>query len=85
MKDPSQPWNEPTVELVADGWKMVVFTDQTRSRHLDSITSPDGRRGDFDNWQSDVEFSQQPEDRLNREDAKGVDRMFRACRASGIN
>lgn len=80
LKNPNQHWNDETVELVVDGWKMVIFTDDTRSRHLDSIASPDGRRGEFDNWRSDVEFSQQPEDRLYREDSDAVHRMFQASR-----
>jgi hypothetical protein len=80
LKNADQHWNDETVELVVDGWKLVVFTDNTRSRHLDSITSPDGHRGDFDNWRSDVEFSQQPEDRLYRQDSDAVNRMLHALR-----
>jgi hypothetical protein len=60
----------------------VIFTDDTRSRHLESIASSDGRRGDFASWRSDVEFSQQPEDRLYREDNDAVERMFRAFRSA---
>ncbi|HEX4056075.1 MAG TPA: hypothetical protein VHX86_17575 [Tepidisphaeraceae bacterium] len=80
LKGPYQFWNDETVEMVVDGWKMVIFTDNTRSRHLDSVAAPDGRRGEFDNWRSDVEFSQQPEDCLYREDSDAVDRMFQAFR-----
>ncbi len=80
LKDRHQFWNDETVELVVDGWEMVVFTDDTRSRHLDSVASPDGRRGEFQTWRSDMEFSQQPEDRLYREDGHAVDRMFQALR-----
>jgi hypothetical protein len=80
LKNHYQLWNEPTVELEIDGWKLVVFTDTTRSRHLDSVTSPDDRHGNFENWRCDVEFSQQPEDRLHREDSLAVDQMFQAFR-----
>ena len=80
MKNPYQHWSDQTVELTADGWKVVLFTDVTRSRHLDSVASPDGRRGDFETWRSDGEFSQQPEDRLYRQDSNAVDRMFQAFR-----
>jgi len=82
LKSPNQFWGNETVELVVDGWKVVVFADETRSRHLDSVAAPDGRRGEFINWRSDVEFSQQPEDRLNREDGDAVDKMFRAFRSA---
>jgi ElaB/YqjD/DUF883 family membrane-anchored ribosome-binding protein len=80
LKNPYQRWSEETVELFVDGWKLVIFTDNTRSRHVDSIASTDGRRGEFKTWRSDVEFSQQPEDRLYREDNDAVDRMFQAFR-----
>lgn len=78
MKNPYQLWNEQTVEMAVDGWKIVVFSDDTRSHHVDTIASPDGRRGEFVAWRSDAEFSQQPEDRLYREDSTAVDRMFQA-------
>jgi hypothetical protein len=78
LKNHCQFWTDATVELFVDGWRLVVFTDSTRSSHLDSITSPDGRRGQFNDWRSDVQFSQQPEDRLGREDSEAVDRMFQA-------
>lgn len=80
LKNADQDWDHETVELIVDGWKLMVFTDDTRSRHLDSIMSPDGHRGDFDNWRSDAEFSQQPEDRLYRQDSDAVNRMFHALR-----
>jgi hypothetical protein len=80
LRNPYQFWTDQTVELSVDGWRLVVFTDTTRSRHLDSVASPDGRRGEFDNWRSDVQYSQQPEDRLYREDNDAVDRMFQAFR-----
>jgi len=80
LKNPYQHWNDQTVELTAGGWKMTVFTDETRWSHLDSVTSPDGRRGESRNWHSDAEFSQQPEDRLYREDSDAVHRMFLAIR-----
>jgi hypothetical protein len=80
MKDASQPWDDPTMKLVVDGWNVVVFTDGTRSRHVDSVASPDGRMGESDDWRSDAEFSQQPEDRLYREDSGAVERMFQAFR-----
>ena len=80
LKNPYQHWNDPSVELMVIGWKVVIFTDVTRSRHLDSVESPDGRRGDFETWRSDAEFSQQPEDRLYRRDSNAMDRMFRAFR-----
>jgi len=57
-----------------------VFTDATRWTHLDSITSRDGRRGESSTWKSNAEFSQQPEDRLYREDDNAVNRMFQAFR-----
>jgi hypothetical protein len=80
LKNPHRYWTDDTIELLVNGWQLVIFTDQTRSRHLDSVVSSDGRRGEFDDWRSDVQFSQQPEDRLNREDGEAVDRMFQACR-----
>jgi hypothetical protein len=82
LKNPYQYWNDQTVELMAKGWKVVLFTDVTRSRHLHSVTSPDGRRGDFETWQSEAEFSQQPEDRLYRQDGNAVNRMFEAFRTA---
>jgi hypothetical protein len=82
LKNPYQHWNDQTVELFVDGWKLVVFTDDTRSRHVDSIASSDGRLGEFSSWRSDMEFSQQPEDRLYREDNDAVDRMFQAFRCA---
>jgi hypothetical protein len=82
LKGPYQFWTDETVELLVDGWKVVVFTDDTRSHHLDSIAAPDGRQGEFTNWRSDVEFSQQPEDRLYREDSDAVNRMFQAFRSA---
>jgi hypothetical protein len=36
--------------------------------------------GESDDWRSDAEFSQQPEDRLYREDSGAVERMFQAFR-----
>jgi len=78
MKNLYQFWSDETVEVMVDGWKLVLFTDNTRSRHLYSATSSDGRRGGFDDWRSDVQFSQQPEDRLYREDNDAVERMFTA-------
>jgi hypothetical protein len=83
MKDSDQHWNDETVELAVDGWKLVLFTDASRWSHLDSITSPDGRHGESSTWKSDAEFSQQPEDRLYREDDKAVNRMFKAFRNAG--
>jgi hypothetical protein len=80
MKNPYQHWTDQTVELTADGWKIVLFTDATRSRHLDTVATPDGRRGGYDTWRSDAEFSQQPEDRLNRQDGSAVARMYQAFR-----
>jgi hypothetical protein len=80
LKNPYQFWTDETVEFLVEGWKLVIFTDKTRSRHLDSVVCPDGRRGEFDDWRRDVQFSQQPEDRLNREDSEAVDRMFGAFR-----
>lgn len=80
LRNPYQFWTDETVDVMVDGWKLVLFTDPTRSHHLDSVVSPDGRRGGFDNWRSDVEFSQQPEDRLYREDSDAVSRMFGAAR-----
>jgi hypothetical protein len=80
LKDPSQPWNDETIELLVDGWNVVIFTDDSRGRHVDSVTSPDGRGGGFNDWRSDMSLSQQPEDRLNREDSNAVDRMFQAFR-----
>jgi hypothetical protein len=78
LRDPYQSWDNQTVELVIGGWKMSAFTDATRSRHVDKLTSPDGRVGDFKSWRSDAEYSQQPEDRLDREDDGAVNRMFQA-------
>jgi hypothetical protein len=78
LKNPYQHWDDETVELFVNGWRMTIFTDDTRARHLDALASPDGRRGKFENWQSDAEFSQQPEDRLYREDNDAVNRMFQA-------
>jgi hypothetical protein len=80
LKNPYQHWSDQIVELMVDGWKVLLFTDVTRSRHLDSVVSPDGRRGDFETWRSDAEFSQQPEDRLYRQDSNAMDRMFQAFR-----
>ena len=80
LRNPHQFWTDETVELSVDGWRLVVFTDSTRSSHLDTVASPDGRRGEFDDWRSDVQFSQQPEDRLYREDSEAVIRMFQAFR-----
>jgi hypothetical protein len=80
LKNPFQFWNDQTVELTAGEWSMVLFTDETRWTHLDSVTSPDGRRGESKNWRSDMELSQQPEDRLYREDSTAVHRMFQAVR-----
>jgi hypothetical protein len=80
LRNPFQFWTDSTVEILVDGWRLVVFTDSTRSRHVDSVASPDGRGGRFENWVSDVQFSQQPEDRLYREDSGAVDRMFEAFR-----
>lgn len=82
MNGSSQPWTDPTMNLVVDGWNVVVFTDGTRSRHVDSVASPDGRMGKFDDWRSDAAFSQQPEDRLNREDSTAISRMFQAFRSA---
>jgi hypothetical protein len=79
-KNPHQYWTDDTAEFLVDGWKLVLFTDETRSRHLDSVVASDGRRGEFDDWRCDVQFSQQPEDRLYREDSEAVDRMFQAFR-----
>lgn len=80
LRNPFQFWTDSTVEILVNGWRLVVFTDTTRSRHVDTIASPDGRHGKFDDWRSDVQFSQQPEDRLDREDGDAVDRMFQAFR-----
>jgi hypothetical protein len=80
LKNPSQRWDEKTVELIADGWNIVLFTDTTRSRHVNKLVSPDGRWGSSEDWLSDSEYSQQPEDRLYREDSDAVDRMFQAFR-----
>jgi hypothetical protein len=80
LKDPARSWDESTMELAVDGWTVTIFTDENRRNHVDLITSPDGRRGEFKNWRSGAEFSQQPEDRLHREDNKAVDRMFQAFR-----
>jgi len=80
MKNLYQYWTDEMVEVLVDGWKLVLFTDNTRSRHLDSVTSSDGRRGGFDDWRSEGQFSQQPEDRLYREDNNAVERMFAAFR-----
>jgi hypothetical protein len=80
MKNFCLPRFDPTMELIVDGWNVVVFTDETRCRHIDSLASPDGRTGTFDDWRSDVEFSQQPEDRLCREDSTAGNRMFQAFR-----
>jgi hypothetical protein len=78
LKDPSSHWNESTMALIVDGWTVVIFTDDGRRNRLDTITSPDGRHGDFRNWRSDALFSQQPEDRLYREDSKALYRLFQA-------
>jgi hypothetical protein len=80
MKNLYQYWTDDMVEVLVDGWKLVLFTDNTRSRHLDSVISSDGRRGGFDDWRSDMQFSQQPEDHLYREDNNAVERMFTAFR-----
>jgi hypothetical protein len=80
MKNLCLPRIDLTMELIVDGWNVVVFTDETRRRHIDSLASPDGRMGTFDDWRSDAEFSQQPEDRLCREDSTAGDRMFQAFR-----
>ncbi|MGA2581788.1 MAG: hypothetical protein ABSG31_00810 [Tepidisphaeraceae bacterium] len=80
LKNPRQQWDEETVELVVDGWHVSLFADVTRSRHVNRVTSPDGRLGSSEDWRSDEEFSQQPEDRLYREDSDAVDRMFQAFR-----
>ena len=82
MIDPSETWDDPTMKFVVDGWNIVVFTDGTRSRHVDSVASPDGRMGNFDDWRCDGEFSGQPEDRLYREDSGAVNRMFQAFRSA---
>ena len=79
-KNASEPWSNSTVELVVDGWTIVIFTDNSRQNYVDRITSPDGRWGEFKDWRSDAEFSQQPEDRLYREDSNAVHRMFQAFR-----
>ncbi len=76
LKDASQHWGNSTIDLIVDGWTLVIFTDEGRRNRLDTITSPDGRRGEFKNWRSGELFSQQPEDRLHREDSKSLDRMF---------
>jgi hypothetical protein len=80
MKNSDQHWNDQTVELVVEGWKLVIFTDAARWSHIASMTSPDGRLGESRSWCSDSEFSQQPEDRLYREDSNAVSRMFTAFR-----
>jgi len=80
LKDPSSHWNNSTMDLIVDGWTVVVFTDEGRRNHVDTITSPDGRRGGFKDWRSGALFSQQPEDRLHREDNKSLNRMFQAFR-----
>ena len=84
LKDASQLWTDETVNMIAEGWQMEIFTDDTRSRHIESVTSPDGRRGVSSDWCSDVEYSQQPEDRLNREDGDAVDRMFQAFKRARV-
>jgi len=79
-KDASEPWTNPTIQLVVDGWTVVIFTDNSRRNCVDKITAPDGRWGEFKDWRSDAEFSQQPEDRLYREDSNALHRMFQAFR-----
>jgi hypothetical protein len=80
LRNPYQFWTDQIVELLVDGWRITLFTDNTPSSYLDSIASPDGRKGEFNDWRSDMRFSQQPEDRLYREDPNAVQRMFQACR-----
>jgi len=80
LKGPARHWNNSTMDLMVDGWTVVIYTDEGRRNHLDAITSPDGRRGEFKNWRSGELFSQQPEDRLYREDSKSLGRMFQAFR-----
>jgi hypothetical protein len=82
LKNRFQHWDDETVEIFVNGWRMTIYTDSTRSRHLDTLASPDGRQGKFANWQSDAEFSQQPEDRLYREDNNAVNRLFQAFRGA---
>jgi hypothetical protein len=77
-KDASQHWGNSTMDLTVDGWTVGIFTDEGRRNRLDTITSPDGRRGEFKDWRSNALFSQQPEDRLHREDNKSLNRMFLA-------
>ena len=80
LKDPARHWNDSTIELIVNGWTVTIFTDERRRNHLDTVTSPDGRRGAFQNWRSDKLMSDQPEDRLFREDSGAVSRMFQAFR-----
>ena len=43
------------VEYLVDGWKITIFNDCNSWDYIDSAESPDGRRGEFEDWVHDPE------------------------------
>jgi hypothetical protein len=64
LKDPSRTWADAfagDVEFLVDGWTIVIFNDCMDWDYVDSVITPDGRTGDFEDWCGNGEQWDQPE------------------------
>lgn len=54
LEDASQTWANVgvagNVSFLADGYRIVIFSDCAELDYVDHMVAPDGRRGDFDSW-----------------------------------
>lgn len=79
VKPGARTWNEQfagDVRFIVDGWEIVIFNDCDDFDYVDSVISPDGRRGEFDDWYSDVE----PSNLLTDEEFDSVCRVFSSAK-----
>lgn len=78
---PNVSWNDVwagDVGFMVDGWKVIIFNDCDSFDYIDSVVSPDGREGCFDDWCGDGENWEQPDDMLYIEDKECHERMVAA-------
>jgi hypothetical protein len=75
------------VHFDAGGWRIVVFVDCDDWDYVDSVFSPDGRIGKFEDWCAPVDEPDhqrcQPDELLFRQDRECHHRMEMAFRSLG--
>lgn len=65
------------VSYVVDGWEIVIFNDCDSWDYIDSVLSPDGRKGDYSDWFGE-DGQSETDEVLYREDNKIYEQMIDA-------